>query len=88
MRACNQMAKRELHPWVVVFAMLSLFHNLATFSVCLFYYVAVFADLCHEMNLPMFSVCRNVYASGVFDLCHVGTLLALCTEHYLTRASR
>lgn len=66
------MAKRELHPWVVVFAMLSLFHNLATISVCLFYYVAVFADLCHEMNLPMFSVCRNVYASGVFDLCHVG----------------
>jgi cytidyltransferase-like protein len=67
-----KMAKRELHPWIVLFAMLSIFHNLACIMLCAFYFVAVFYELCNYMNLPMFSINVNVYASGVFDLCHVG----------------
>jgi len=67
-----KMAHRPLHPWVVVFAMLSLFHYLAALFLCSMYHIAVFSELCHYMNLPMFSMNVNVYVSGVFDLCHLG----------------
>eukprot|EP01089_Gocevia_fonbrunei_P000731 TRINITY_DN10716_c0_g1_i1.p1 TRINITY_DN10716_c0_g1~~TRINITY_DN10716_c0_g1_i1.p1 ORF type:complete len:415 (+),score=40.58 TRINITY_DN10716_c0_g1_i1:116-1246(+) len=67
-----KMARRPLHPWVVVFAMLSLFHYLSALILCAMYYIAVFSELCSYFNLPMFSININVYVSGVFDLCHLG----------------
>jgi len=68
----SKMAQRELHPWVVLMAMLSIFHNLATLMLFVFYYVAVFTDLCFYMRLPMFTINKNVYVCGVYDLCHIG----------------
>jgi len=38
----SRMAQRELHPWVVLMAMLSIFHNLGTLMLCLFYFGMVF----------------------------------------------
>ncbi|KAL6068247.1 Choline/ethanolamine phosphotransferase (CEPT) [Balamuthia mandrillaris] len=68
----GKMAKRDLHPWIVVFAMLSIFHHLATILLVAFYYFSVFSDLAQHLQLPFLTVHRNVYCSGVFDLCHLG----------------
>lgn len=71
-----KMAQRDLHPWVVVFAMISLFNSFALLGVVVFYYIAVFYDICQHLNLPMFSTCTNVYVDGVYDMCHIGHINA------------
>eukprot|EP01103_Thecamoeba_quadrilineata_P010313 TRINITY_DN2186_c0_g1_i2.p1 TRINITY_DN2186_c0_g1~~TRINITY_DN2186_c0_g1_i2.p1 ORF type:complete len:408 (-),score=38.68 TRINITY_DN2186_c0_g1_i2:490-1713(-) len=67
-----RMAKRDLHQWVVLFAMTSIFSNFLTLLMTSFYYVAVFYEISSAMNLPLFSTVINVYCDGIYDLCHLG----------------
>jgi len=67
-----RMAHRELHSWVLIMSMASVFNHFITMTMVTLYYFTVFADICHYMNLPLMSVCRNVYCDGVYDLCHIG----------------
>lgn len=67
-----KMASRELHPFVVLFAMLSLINPLCIVGIVCFYYVALFVEISEYMNIPIFAVSRNVYVDGVYDLCHYG----------------
>lgn len=68
----SKMANRELHPFVVLFAMVSLINPLTIVGIVSFYYVALFVEISEYMNIPIFSVSRNVYVDGVYDLCHIG----------------
>mmetsp|Transcript_24119 Transcript_24119/g.47919 ORF Transcript_24119/g.47919 Transcript_24119/m.47919 type:complete len:537 (+) Transcript_24119:136-1746(+) len=67
-----KMAGREIHPWVVVMSMATLFSHAVILALVLVYYIAVFGDLCNYQNMPLLTVCRNVYCDGVYDLCHIG----------------
>lgn len=67
-----KMAKRDLHPWVVLFAMASLFSNLLTLAIVTFYYATILAELALYLNLPLLSTVTNVYVDGIYDLCHLG----------------
>jgi cytidyltransferase-like protein len=67
----SKMANRELHPWIIIFAMMSLFDNLITIIITIFYHVSVFCDISNYMRIPMFSVYKNVLCLGVFDLTHL-----------------
>lgn len=67
-----KLAKRELHPWLVILSMASVFNHMTIGALVAFYYICTFADMCHYMNLPLLSCARNVYCDGVYDLCHVG----------------
>uniref|UniRef100_A0A7S1PGS5 Cytidyltransferase-like domain-containing protein n=1 Tax=Percolomonas cosmopolitus TaxID=63605 RepID=A0A7S1PGS5_9EUKA len=67
-----KMSQRELHPWIVVFAMISLFNSFVLLAVVVFYYVAVFYDIAQHLNIPVFSTVTNVYVDGVYDMCHIG----------------
>lgn len=67
-----KLAGRELHPFVVIFAMISVINNLSVVIMLVFYYVTLFYEISQYMNIPIFSVWRNVYVDGVYDLCHVG----------------
>ena len=66
------MAERELHPWVVMLSMCSVFNHIITITLVALYYICNFADICHYMNLPLLACAKNVYCDGVYDLCHVG----------------
>lgn len=68
----SKMAKRELHPWVVVFSMASIFSHFLIIVLVAFYYASVFWELCDFSHLPLLTICRNVYVDGIFDLCHIG----------------
>ncbi len=70
--AVSRMAKRQLHPWVWLFAMASVINYLAIVGVVVLYYFLLFYELTTSMKLPMFTLARNVYVDGVYDLCHVG----------------
>jgi len=67
-----KMAKRELHPWIVVMSMASVLNQFVIMALVPFYFCCIFADLCFSMNLPLLTVCKNVYCDGVYDLCHIG----------------
>eukprot|EP00817_Percolomonadidae_sp_ATCC50343_P006303 CAMPEP_0117419078 /NCGR_PEP_ID=MMETSP0758-20121206/724_1 /TAXON_ID=63605 /ORGANISM="Percolomonas cosmopolitus, Strain AE-1 (ATCC 50343)" /LENGTH=160 /DNA_ID=CAMNT_0005199951 /DNA_START=820 /DNA_END=1299 /DNA_ORIENTATION=+ len=66
------MANRELHMFIVVFCVISLFNFFANLVMVFFYYTAIFWDISDFMNLPLFSVYTNVYVDGVYDMCHIG----------------
>ena len=68
-----KMAKRELHPLIVLNTMLTVFnHNLLIFTTIGIYFLRIFYEICESMNIFLLSPIRNVYVSGVFDLCHFG----------------
>lgn len=67
-----KMARRNLHYWVPIMYMMSMFDRLFTIVIVVIYFGAVFGDLCHYMNLPLLTVNVNVYCDGVYDLCHSG----------------
>eukprot|EP00288_Rhodomonas_lens_P019588 CAMPEP_0177690858 /NCGR_PEP_ID=MMETSP0484_2-20121128/993_1 /TAXON_ID=354590 /ORGANISM="Rhodomonas lens, Strain RHODO" /LENGTH=519 /DNA_ID=CAMNT_0019201435 /DNA_START=134 /DNA_END=1690 /DNA_ORIENTATION=+ len=67
-----KMAKRRIHPWVVLMCMLSVFNNFIILVLVLFYYTCLFAELSLYLNLPILTLNTNVYCDGVFDLCHKG----------------
>lgn len=68
----SKMAKRGLHPWMVVMTLASASSHFMGGACCAFYFSTVFVDVCHFMNIGLMSVCRNVYCDGVYDLCHIG----------------
>ena len=67
-----RMAKRELHDWIFIMAMMSLLDKFLNLFMTTFYYASVFYDIGTFMNLPMLTPVINVYIDGVFDLCHLG----------------
>uniref|UniRef100_A0A7S3Q196 ethanolamine-phosphate cytidylyltransferase n=1 Tax=Chaetoceros debilis TaxID=122233 RepID=A0A7S3Q196_9STRA len=67
-----KMARREIHPWVVLMSFCAVVSNSTILFLVLVYYIAVFADLCSYLNMPLMTVCKNVYCDGVYDLCHIG----------------
>jgi len=72
----GKMSQRDLHPWVVLFAMLSIFDNFVILLLCFVYHLAVMGDLCFFLNLNLFSLNKNVYVDGVYDMCHIGHAMA------------
>lgn len=67
-----KMARRELHPWIVVMSMASVLNQFVIMALVPFYYICIFGDLSFSMNLPLLTICKNVYCDGVYDLCHLG----------------
>eukprot|EP00123_Amoebidium_parasiticum_P013370 comp21919_c4_seq1/m.31500 comp21919_c4_seq1/g.31500 ORF comp21919_c4_seq1/g.31500 comp21919_c4_seq1/m.31500 type:complete len:574 (-) comp21919_c4_seq1:1868-3589(-) len=67
-----KMARRNVHQWVTIIYMLSVFDRMACLGLVALYFGAVFGDLCTYMNLPLLTTNTNVYCDGVYDLCHVG----------------
>ena len=67
-----KMGGREIHPWVVLMSLATVFSHSTILALVVTYYVAVFADLCAYLNMPLLTTCRNVYSDGIYDLCHVG----------------
>jgi phosphatidylglycerophosphate synthase len=56
-----KMAKRNLHPLVLLCTFISVFDDKIAFLISCFYHVIIFYYLCDKMSLPMFSTHRNVY---------------------------
>lgn len=81
-----KMAGRELHPWVVLMSLATVFSHSTILALVVTYYVAVFADLCAYLNLPLLTTCRNVYCDGIYDLCHCGHKIAF--QNALTFGNR
>jgi cytidyltransferase-like protein len=67
-----KMSDRDLHPWIVVFAMLSIMSDFITILCLIFYYITLFVEISHYMDLNMFAVTINVYVDGAYDMCHLG----------------
>jgi cytidyltransferase-like protein len=63
---------RALHPWMYVFAMVSVLSYFLILAISFAYYVMLFVELTSYLKLPMFTLAVNVYVDGVYDLCHVG----------------
>lgn len=69
----SKMAKRALHPIVVITSMLSVFnHNITIYLLVSMYYLTIFYELCEGLGLPLLTPAVNVYVSGVWDLLHLG----------------
>lgn len=68
----GKMTGRDLHPNIVIFAMMSVLGNMVIIGFSVIYYISVFSDLSYVLNIPMFSPITNVYVNGVFDMCHYG----------------
>jgi len=68
----SKMAKRELHPLVPVFMMMSIPHNSICVALCLIYHVTVLCEISFGLNIPLINVRRNVFCNGVYDLTHLG----------------
>ena len=67
-----RMAKREMHDWIFLMAMMSLLDKFLNLFMAVFFYCSIVYDICTFMNLPLFTPVINVYIDGVFDLCHLG----------------
>ncbi|ARF12415.1 cytidylyltransferase [Klosneuvirus KNV1] len=68
----SKMAKRELHPLVPVFMMISIPHNILCIALCLVYHVTVLCEISFGLNIPLINVRCNVFCNGVYDLTHLG----------------
>lgn len=66
----SKMAKRDLHPAIVIFSMISLISNWFVLMMAAVYYISTFTDLLNYLNIPMFGVVRTVYVNGVYDVAH------------------
>jgi cytidyltransferase-like protein len=69
-------AGRDLHPWIVLFAMASLLNNFLTLFLISFYFISLFYEISQFLNLPLFTTVINVYCDGIYDLCHLGHKVA------------
>eukprot|EP01091_Cochliopodium_minus_P010483 TRINITY_DN2783_c0_g1_i1.p1 TRINITY_DN2783_c0_g1~~TRINITY_DN2783_c0_g1_i1.p1 ORF type:complete len:494 (-),score=88.83 TRINITY_DN2783_c0_g1_i1:135-1616(-) len=68
----SKMSGRDLHPWISLFAMISIFNHFFILVIVAFYYVLLFWDVCTYLHLPMFTTYINVYVDGVYDMLHFG----------------
>ena len=64
----SKMSGRDLHPWVLISVMFSMFSYLLTFGIVAVYYLVLFYELATYLGLPMFSLAVNVYVDGVYDM--------------------
>ena len=71
-----KMGGRELHPWIVVFAMGSVFSLFVILASYLLYIGLVLSLVSTFTRIPLLSVCINVYCDGVYDMCHFGHMRA------------
>uniref|UniRef100_A0A6B2L2Q3 ethanolamine-phosphate cytidylyltransferase n=1 Tax=Arcella intermedia TaxID=1963864 RepID=A0A6B2L2Q3_9EUKA len=67
-----KMANRDLHPYIVIFSMVSVLDNFIILLTVAIYYTSVLYDISDYMQLSVFGVVRNVYVDGVYDMCHLG----------------
>eukprot|EP01094_Clydonella_sp_ATCC50884_P005021 TRINITY_DN14001_c0_g1_i1.p1 TRINITY_DN14001_c0_g1~~TRINITY_DN14001_c0_g1_i1.p1 ORF type:complete len:527 (+),score=160.47 TRINITY_DN14001_c0_g1_i1:98-1582(+) len=67
---------RDLHQWVVIFAMCSLFSNFLTLALVVIYFVSLFSEIASQQALPIFTTVVNVYMDGIYDMCHLGHMRA------------
>jgi len=67
-----KMADRDLHPYIVIFAMLSILNNFLILLVVCLYYIGALYEISEFLHLSLFGVTRNVYVDGVYDMCHLG----------------
>jgi len=67
-----KMSNRDLHPYVVIFAMLSVLDNFIILLVVAVYYISTLYEITEYMQLSLFGITRNVYVDGVYDMCHLG----------------
>ncbi len=67
-----KMAKREIHPLIVIFAMVSLISAPSIVVIVAYYNIKAISEMSIFMNLPILSTAVNVYVDGVYDFCHVG----------------
>ena len=65
-------AGRDLHPWIVLFAMASIVNNFVCLFLVTFYFFSLFYEISQHLNLPLFTTVVNVYCDGIYDLCHLG----------------
>lgn len=78
-----KMAKRQLHPTIVVGSMLAVFnHKILIYILTTAYFLKMFSEICESMNLLLFTPAKNIYISGVWDMLHYGHM-----EHF-NRASQ
>jgi len=68
----SKMANRDLHPSIVIFAMLSILDNFLIIVVVALYYLGTLYEISDFLHLSIFGVTRNVYVDGVYDMCHLG----------------
>mmetsp|Transcript_19579 Transcript_19579/g.42282 ORF Transcript_19579/g.42282 Transcript_19579/m.42282 type:complete len:417 (-) Transcript_19579:75-1325(-) len=66
-----KMASRQLHTFVAITAMVSVFSNVLTLVLCVGYYIRVFHEISKGLHLPLFIPIVNIFVDGVYDLCHV-----------------
>ena len=59
----SRMAGRDLHPWLVLMAFLSSFHNLASILLLSFYYGSAFYEICSYCKLPLLLTNTNVVST-------------------------
>jgi len=67
-----KMSNRDLHPFIVIFAMLSILNNFLILVLVGLYYIGTLYEISEFMHLSLFGVTRNVYVDGVYDMCHLG----------------
>lgn len=67
-----KMAKRELHPLIPIFVMISLFNNIICILTCVCYYVLILNEISMHLRIPIINKQTVIYCSGVFDLLHEG----------------
>eukprot|EP00211_Chloroparvula_japonica_P002175 CAMPEP_0119126390 /NCGR_PEP_ID=MMETSP1310-20130426/5334_1 /TAXON_ID=464262 /ORGANISM="Genus nov. species nov., Strain RCC2339" /LENGTH=470 /DNA_ID=CAMNT_0007116549 /DNA_START=138 /DNA_END=1547 /DNA_ORIENTATION=- len=69
-------AGRDLHPWIVLFAMASCLNNFLCTFLVVFYFTSLFYEISAHTNLPILSTVINVYCDGIYDMCHLGHKIA------------
>ena len=69
-------AGRDLHPWIVIFAMAAVVNNFISLFLVSFYFTSLFYDISQFLNLPLFTTVVNVYCDGIYDMCHLGHKIA------------
>jgi cytidyltransferase-like protein len=68
-----KMAKRELHPIIVLGSLLTIFnHNIMIYTLVILYYLRILYEISDSMGISIFTPSKNVYICGVWDLLHLG----------------
>ena len=73
----SKMAKKDLGPWFVVIAGISLLDKLTALFLSIAYMVSVIYEISTYMNIPVLTTNINVYVCGVYDLMHDGHYLSM-----------
>lgn len=68
----SKMANRQLHPWIIIITMISLFDSFISIIVSVFYIGLVIYEISHHLEKPILTPERNILCLGYFDCCHIG----------------